>query len=176
MKKVSDILKQRTDSIVNTQLEDNYGLFLFNYSGVPSADLTRLRRDLKGVGARLFVTKNSFVNAVLKKSKYGKDVTSLVVGPTALIFVKDDPVAPSKILTDFAKTHESMQLKGGYLQDKLLDKSSFKILSSIPSRQVLYQQVATGFNAPMSKLAMSLNQIIAKIAYALKAVSDKKGK
>lgn len=176
MKKVSELFKEISDKQLKEDLKLNTGLFLFNYSGVSSADLTHLRRSLKNVGARMFVSKNNFISVALRSINIGKEISEFVSGPTAIVFVKDDPIGPSKILTEFAKNNESIKLKGGYINDKVVQSKDFKILASIPSRQVLYQQVATALNAPVVKLAMSLNQIVAKIAYALKAVSDKKQK
>lgn len=176
MKKVGDIFKQLTDKQLKDNLENNEGLFLFKYTGVASADLTKLRSSLKSVNAKMFVTKNSFINLALKSINKGKEVLDFIDGPTALIFVKDNPVGASKLLTDFVKTHEAAALRGGYLNEKVINPQDFKILANIPSRQVLYQQVAVAINGPVAKLAMSLNQILSKIAYALKAVSEKKGK
>ncbi|MDD5292190.1 MAG: 50S ribosomal protein L10 [Candidatus Omnitrophica bacterium] len=176
MKKIGDIFKQLTDKQLKDDLEINEGLFLFKYTGVTSADLTQLRRNLKGVNAKMLVTKNSFIGLALKSINKGKDVLDFIDGPTALIFVKDDPLGASKVLTDFVKTHETAVLRGGYLNEKVINPQDFKVLSSITSIQVLYQQIVVAFNAPVSKLAMSLNQVVSKIAYALKAVSEKKEK
>lgn len=176
MKKVSELFKEIADKQLKENLGLNSGLFLFNYSGVSSANLTQLRRDLKNAGARMFVTKNNFTNVALRSINIGKELSEFINGPTALVFVKDDPVGPSKILAEFAKNNDSIKLKGGYIHDKIVQSKDFKILASIPSRQVLYQQVAMAFNAPIAKLATSLNQIIVKVAYALKAISDKKQK
>jgi large subunit ribosomal protein L10 len=174
MKKISEILKEKSDSKLKEDLKLNAGLFFIKYSGVSSANLTQLRRNLKNAGARMFVTKNNFISVALKTINIGKDIAEFVNGPVALIFVKDDPVAPSKVLTDFAKSNSAVELKGGYIKDRVIRLQDFKVIANIPSRQVLYQRVATSFNSPISKLAMSLNQILAKLAYALKAVSDKK--
>lgn len=176
MKKISDIFKELIDKQLKEYLNINEGLFLFKYAGVTSADLTQLRRDLKNINAKMLVAKNSFSNLALKAINKGKEILDFIEGPTALIFVKDDPIGVSKVLAGFAKTHATVVLKGGYVNDRIINSQDFKVLASIPSKQALYQQVATAFNAPVSKLAMGLNQVVAKIAYALKAVSDKKGK
>ncbi|MFH1622532.1 MAG: 50S ribosomal protein L10 [Candidatus Omnitrophota bacterium] len=176
MKKVSEIFKEISDKQLKEDLSLNSGLFFINYSGISSADFTQLRRDLRGVGARVFVTKNNFINVALKFNNIGKEATEFVNGPTALVFIKNDPVGPSKVLTEFAKKNDNLELKGGYIFDKVIQKKDFKILANIPPRQILYQQVAIALNGPIAKLATSLNQIIAKIVYALKAVSDKKEK
>lgn len=176
MKKVSDIVKEVSDKQLKKDLINNSNLFLFKYSGISAADLNQLRRDLKNVNAKMFVTKNNFINLSLKVANRNKEVLGFIEGPTALVFVKDDPVAPSKVLTNFAKTHEALILKGGYINDKIIHPQDFKILANIPSKQVLYQQIATAFNGPITNLAISLKQITAKLAYALKSLSEKKEK
>lgn len=176
MKKVSEIFKEESDKILQKDLSNNSGLFFFNYSGVDSTDLSVLRRNLKNCGAKIFITKNSFINLTLKKIDKGKDILDLIDGPTALIFVRDDPIGPSKILTEFAKTHETIKLRGGLINDRLIQAQDFKMLANIPPREVLYQQLATAINGPISKLAVSLNQIVLKLVYALKIVSEKKEK
>lgn len=174
MKKAGDIVREFSDERIQKDARDCSGMFFVGYSGVNSVDLTILRRGLGSFGSQLFVTKNSFINFALKKAKKDKDMAGFVDGPTALIFVHDDPVGPAKILTEFVKTHESMKLRGGYLQERLLEPQDFKMLASIPGRTVLYQQLACVLIGPVSKLAMDLNQIITKLCYALKALSDKK--
>lgn len=174
MKKVSEIFKEVSDRQLKEELRSNSGLFLFKYSGVSSAELTRLRRDLRSAKARMFVTKNNFVALALKAINKGKEVLDFIDGPVALVFIGDDPVSPSKVLTDFAKTHEAIQLKGGFVNDRVIYPQEFKVLASIPPRQVLYQQVALVLNGPISKLAINLNQIVVKLACVIKALSDKK--
>lgn len=176
MKKVSDIFKKLSDEQLQKDLSNSPGLFFVGYSGVSSADLTVLRRDLGFLGSRMFITKNSFVNLALKKGNKDKEVFDFVDGPTALVFVDDDPIGPAKILTSFVKSHDSVKLRGGYIRNRLLQAQDFKMLASIPSREVLYQQIAIAFNGPLSKLVMSLNQIVTKLCYALKAISEKKEK
>lgn len=176
MKKVSEIIKKRADERLQKDLESSMGIFLVGCSGVSSADLTALRRDLDSFGARMFVAKNSFMSVALKKAEKDPRVLDFIDGPTALVFISDDPVGSAKALTNFAKSHESMKLRGGYLRDRLLQAQDFKVLANIPPRHVLYQQIAFAFNGPLTKLATSLNQIIVKLCFALKAVGEKKQK
>jgi len=176
MKKVSELFKEISDKQLNEDLRLNSGLFLFKYAGVNSADLTQLRRDLKAVSAKMFVTKNSFINLALKSTGKDKEVLDFIDGPTALVFIKDDPLDTSKILVGFAKKHTSIDLKGGYVEERIVNSQDFKVLASISSKQALYQQIAMALNGSISKLAMGLNQIVAKLVYALKSVSDNKEK
>ena len=176
MKKVGDIVRETSDKQLKKDLSSNSNLFLFKYSGVSAADLNQLRRGLKNVKAKMFITKNNFINLSLKTENRNKEILDFIDGPTALVFVKDDPIAPSKVLTDFAKTHETIVLKGGYINDRVIHTQDFKILANIPSKQAIYQQIAVVFNGPITNLAINLKQITAKLAYALKSLSEKREK
>jgi large subunit ribosomal protein L10 len=91
-----------------------------------------------------------------------------------MVFVKDDPIAASKIIVNFIKEHEALQIRGGFMAERVITSGDIKAIAKLSSRQALYSAVASVLNAPIAKLAMSLNQIIAKLAYALKAVAEKK--
>jgi len=179
MKKVSQIFKETVDSQLSQDLKSSSGVFVIGCSGIGSAVLTDLRKNLKSIGSKLFITKNKFSSLAFKNSLDStivQDVTKFLNGPVGLIFVKDDPVPTCKTLTEFAKTCEKMELKGGYLNQQIINKQDFKAIASIPPRQVLYQQIAMTLNAPIAKLAMSLNQVIGKLAYALNDLINKKQK
>ena len=179
MKKVSTIVKDRIDDKLKDGLKNSLGVLFVGYSGVASSNMSELRKSLKSSGAELFVTKNRFSSLALKNSLASQIADSagkFIDGPVGLVFIKDDPVSVCKMLTEFSKTCTALELKGGYLEEQIIDKQDFKKIASIPSRQVLYQQIATGLNAPIAKLAMSLNQIIASVVYALKGIIDKKNK
>ena len=176
MKRVSEIVKDITDKNLQENINKSEGVFFINYSGVSSADMTALRRNLSVSGSRMVVSKNSYFTNSLKKEQKNEAVTSLISGPTALVFIEDDPVKPVKVLTDFLKTHDSVKLQGGYIRERMLEVQDFKVLASIQSREVLYQQIAIACNGPVTKFATSLKQILAKVCYAVQAVREKKEK
>ena len=74
----------------------------------------------------------------------------------AFVFVKDDLIATSKVIMRFAKEHEALAVRGGFLSDRVLAPADIKLISKLISRQALYQQVASVLNAPVGKLAMSV--------------------
>lgn len=172
--KIGELYRNLVTLELKKRLAASSDVILLNYHKLRSAEMTQLRKDLKGAGASILVTKNSFARKVFDEVKKPAEVLTYLDGPMAFVFVKDDPAAVSKVLVDFAKTHEAAGIRGGLMSERVLTLEDIKRLSSIPSRHVLYGQVASALNAPIGKLAMSLNQIVAKLAYALKAVSDKK--
>ncbi|MFA5038898.1 MAG: 50S ribosomal protein L10 [Candidatus Omnitrophota bacterium] len=172
--KIGEMYRNLVASELSRRLSRSTDVFLVNYHKLTSAEMTLLRKNLKDVGASVLVTKNSFMRKAFEQAKKPSDALGLVDGPMAMIFVKDDPIATSKILADFAKQHEALSLCGGFMMDRILSKEDVAFVSKLPSRQGLYQQVASALNAPIGALAMSLNQVLAKLAYALNAVKDKK--
>ncbi len=175
-KKIGEIYRDLVSGELKRRLESSDDVFMFNYHKIKSADMCSLRKNLKSAGASVLVTKNSFMKKAFETANKPADLSGLVDGPMALVFVKDDPIAVSKVLMDFVKTHEDLGVKGGFMSDRLLSGDDIKKISKLASMQAVYTQVASVLNAPVSKLATSLNQITAKLVHALNAVKDKKGK
>jgi len=173
-KRIGEIYRNLVGLEIRRRLDHAQDIFLLNYQKMSSAEMTQLRKDLKTVGASVLVVKNSFMRKAFEETKKPADAVRLVDGPMAMVFVKDDPIATSKVLVNFAKQHEALKLCGGFMSERVLNKADLNFISKLPSRQGLYQQVASALNAPISKLAMGLNQIVTKLAYALNAVKDQK--
>lgn len=172
--KIGEMYRNLVAGELKRRLSASNDVFLLNYRKLTSAEMTDLRKSLKTTGSSVLVTKNSFIKKAFEQAKKPEPALSLVDGPVALVFVKDDPIAVSKILMDFAKSHEALVLRGGFMSERIISKDDLGFISKLGSRQALYQQVASALNAPMGALAMSLNQVLSKLVYALQAVKDKK--
>jgi large subunit ribosomal protein L10 len=174
IKKIGSLYRDMVSLELKRRLSECSDVFLINYQKIKSAEMTLLRKNLKSSGANILVTKNSFMRKVLEESRKPSPAISMVDGPMALVFVKSDPIAASKVLVNFLKDHEALQIKGGFLAERVISLDDIKLIAKLTSKQALHQQVACVLQAPVSKLAMTLNQIVTKLAYVLKAVSDKK--
>jgi len=97
-------------------------------------------------------------------------------GPNAIALSYDDPVAPAKVLTDFAKENEKLEIKIGVMDGKVLDLDAIKALSSLPSREVLLAQVLSAMNGVPTAMVRVLNAVPQKLMYALLAVKEQKEK
>jgi len=174
VKKVGVLYRELVTSLVKRRLEESADVLLVNFEKLKSAEVSDLRKVLKGSGGNLLVVKNSFMRRVFDETKRPAESQGLLDGPTGMVFVKEDPITVSKALVDFAKTHEALTIRGGFMSDRMVSKADVKTMAGLGSRQAVYQQIAGVLNAPMSQLAQGLNQIVTKLAYALKAVGDKK--
>ena len=173
-KKIGELYRDLVTMDLRRRLNACSDVLLLNFQKLKSAEMTQLRKSLRSAGASVLVTKNTFVRKVFEEAKKPAAAVTQVDGQTAMVFVKDDPVAVSRVVVNFAKEHEALQIRGGFLAERVLTLEDIKVIAKLPTREVLYAQVASALQAPIGKLARGLNQIILKLVYALKAVSDKK--
>lgn len=173
MKKIGLVIKETSENRIKSTLKESDAILVIKYSGLSSPDLSALRQNLKGSNATLFVVKNTVAKRALKDSGLELLVGS-IQDPCGLVFVKDEPVAASRILCAFLKDHERLCLEGGVLKDKLLNKKDIEFMARLPSKEVLRLQLVMTLNSPISGLAIALNQILAKFVYCLDQIMQKK--
>ncbi|MFH1128278.1 MAG: 50S ribosomal protein L10 [Candidatus Omnitrophota bacterium] len=173
MKKIGLVVKEVSENKIKENLKGSDSFFVLGYSGLSSPDITTLRQSLKGAKSNLFVVKNSVARRALKSSGL-ELIIKAVEGPCGFVFIKEEPVEASKILCNFKKDHDKLQLEGGLLKDKLLDKSGIEALAKLPSKEVLRAQVVGTLNAPISGLVIVLNQVLKKFVICLDQIKQKK--
>lgn len=175
MKKIGLLVKETSKDRIKDTLKESQSVFIIRYSGLSSPDITTLRQSLKGANTSIFVIKNSVARRALLDSGL-ESLSKVVDGPCGFVFVKGDPIATSRILCDFSKNHEPLRLQGGFLRDKILEEKDIQALSRLPAREVLLTQIVIALNSPISKLAMTLNQVLRNFVYCLDQIKQKKEK
>ncbi|MFH0826907.1 MAG: 50S ribosomal protein L10 [Candidatus Omnitrophota bacterium] len=173
MKKLGIIFKEASENRIKNYLKESHAVIILKYSGLSSPDLSALRQNLKNSNAALFVVKNSIACRALASVGLEPLVKS-IEGPCGMVFVKEEPVAISKVLCNFSKEHQQLKLEGGLLNDKLLEVKDIEFMSKLPSKEALRAQVVMTLNAPISGLVMALNQILSKFVYCLDQIKQKK--
>ena len=144
-------------------------LLLVNYRGLTVADANELRGRLSQVGEgslRYRVAKNNLVRRAIE----GTDVAGVetyLSGPTALAISYDEPAALAKTLVDYAKDHEALEIKGGWVEGELVDLVAIKQLASLPSREELRGMLAGTLQAPLRNLAGTLQALLGHVRNAL---------
>ncbi len=145
---------------------------LTEYRGLSVAELQELRRSL-GESAKYAVVKNTLTKIAAKEAGV-EQLTELLVGPSAIAFVRGDPVEAAKGLRDFARAHPSLVIKGGVLDGKPLSADEIRRLADLESREVLLaklagamkagpQQAASLFVAPLSQMARLIEALRQKV-------------
>ena len=109
---------------------------LVNYSGITVEEDTKLRADLRKAGVEYKVMKNSLTGRACDMVGYG-DMKAHLEGMTALAISAEDPIAPAKILKEYADKVESFEIKAGFIDGGVVDAAAVLALASIPSKEVL---------------------------------------
>jgi large subunit ribosomal protein L10 len=169
MEKIGTIYRKDMQETLKKALSKSSCAFLMCYSGVKSADMGELRKELKQLGASVFVTRNTLAKITLQDIKLEK-ISDFLEGPTAFIYSDADAAVVAKTLHRFSQTHESVRLRGGFLKESILDDKQFKELASLPSREVLYAKLLGTLNAPLNNLVFILNNSISKLLYIFKEI------
>lgn len=148
-------------------------IVITDYRGLNVEQVTELRRRLREAGVEYKVLKNTMVRFAAKE--VGIDgLDSVLEGPTAVAFGISDAVAPAKILTEFAKGNDKLQIKAGVLDKKVISAANVQALADIPPREVLLSMVLRGMQGPISGMVNVLQGNIRNLVYVLAAIQEKK--
>jgi large subunit ribosomal protein L10 len=158
---------------VRERISGSAASLLTEYRGLTVKDLQNLRTQLDGAGAELKIYKNTLVRFAAHDLGI-QALDELLVGPTAIAFAKVDAAAAAKVLRDFSRTNPLLVVKGGLLDDKVVDAAATKALADLPSRDVLLSQIAGLFAAPMAQMANLLEALPRSFAYGVQALIEKK--
>ena len=148
-------------------------VIITDYKCLDVATINQLRGKLKEENIEYQVVKNT----LLTRASAETDVDLIkehFIGPSAVALSYDDPVAPAKIIMDFAKEHEALEVKVGVMNGKTLDAGQIKALSILPSREELLAKFLSVLNGVPTSLVRTLSEIPKKMIYVVLAVKDQK--
>jgi len=171
------LLKLEQKKALVEELHDSFQkaavMILTDYKGLTVDQINGLRRKLKDAGVEMRVVKNTLLRRAVRDTDM-EAVSDYFKGPTAVVIGYDDPVAPAKILSDFAKENDKLEIKAGVMGGGLLDRDRIIALAKLPSREELLAQLLSVLNGVPTSLVRALNGIPAKLVYALSAIKEQK--
>jgi len=149
------------------------GFVLCNNKGLTLAQATSLRKKMRDSKVTVKVIKNTLLRKAMEKAGQNPDPVKHLLNYETVVAVGEDPVTPAKLLLEFAKTNDKLEIKGGYLDGKALDKSGVEALSKLPGKNELIARMLGSMMAPAQNLVYALNQTVAKVVYATDAYKRK---
>lgn len=155
------------------ELERSNGTVLAHYSGLSVQQLQSLRRSL-GETARFRVAKNTLTRLAVREAGLAAELESLLEGPSALTFLKGDPVVAAKALRDFARDHPALVIKGGYIEGRALSPQEIGQLADLESREVLLSKLAGAMKASTQRAASAFNAPLTQAAQLAEALRNKR--
>ena len=156
--KVLNEKKQAVAELVE-KLKNAASGVIVDYRGLTVADDTALRAKLREANVDYKVIKNTFCKFAIKEVNL-EELDPVFNGPTAIAMSTDDPIAPAKIISDFAKTNEALEIKSGFMDGAVLSINEIKSLAATPSRETLLATILSSLNAPASNLVRTLQAIV----------------
>ena len=147
---------------VAEQFKNASSVVVVDYLGITVEEATNLRAELRKARVQFAVVKNSILSRAAKEAGL-EGMDDIFKGPSAVAFSNDDVVAPAKILADFAKKVEALEIKAGVVEGKVSSKEEIEALAKLPSREGLLSMLLSVLQAPVRNTAL-----------AIKAVADQK--
>lgn len=168
MKEVKQVI---IDEILN-RINESPFLLVADYSGMTVPQFEELRKQLKGIGAKFQVTKNSLVKRAADSAEYPEGLAEFLSGQTAVVTGESDVCGAAKALKTFEKENGKPGLRGGVLDGELLDEGKVRALADLPAKEVLQAQLLGVLNMPAQQLVTVLDQPGASLARVMQAKAD----
>lgn len=144
---------------LTSKIQGATSVVFVNYSGITVAQDTELRRQFREANVEYTVVKNTLTRLATHKAGYA-EFDELLNGTTSMACTTGDPIAPARIVCEFAKKNKDvLQIKGGFVEGKVLSIEELKSFGELPSKDALIAQVLGTFLAPITSLAFVLDQI-----------------
>lgn len=155
-------LKKQIVAEIADKFRASKSTVIVDYRGLNVAEITELRKRLREAGVEFKVYKNTLTRRALAEVGL-EGLNDVFTGPNAIAFSNEDVVAPAKILSEFAKEHEALEIKAGVIEGNIATIEEINALAKLPSREGLLSMLLSVLQAPIRNFAL-----------ATKAVADQK--
>ena len=150
--------KKAVVEALSNKIKESSSVVFVDYKGITVAQDTELRKQFREAEVEYTVVKNTLTNFAAKENGYNFD--EILNGTTAMASTTGDPIAPARIVCEFAKKNKlSISIKGGIVEGSVLTAQQLNGFGELPSKNALVAQVLGTFLAPISSLAFVLDQI-----------------
>ncbi len=156
--KVLDEKKQIVAGLTEQLKNAVSGVFV-DYCGLTVEQDTQLRNKLRAAGVEYKVVKNTLTRLAVDAVGFN-ELDPVLNGPTAIAVSMTDEVAPAKVIADFAKDNEKLEIKSGFLDGRVMSIDEVKTLAATPNRETLIAKIMGSLNAPTSKLVRTLQALV----------------
>lgn len=166
--------KQAVVAEISAQLAKAQAVVLAEYRSLQVAEMTELRRKARTSGVYLRVLKNTLARRAVADTPF-RGLVDKMVGPLAY-GISADPVAAAKVLHEYARSNEKFVIRAGAMPNVVMSPKEVADLAGMPSRQELLATLVATMQAPLAKLARTLNEVPGKFVRTVAAVRDQKEK
>lgn len=150
--------KKKIVAEIAEKLKASKATILVDYRGLDVAAVTELRKQLREAGVEFKVYKNTLVRRATVETNL-TEIDEHLVGPTAIAFSNEDVVAPAKVLNNFAKENEALEIKSGIIEGNVVSIDEIKELAELPSREGLLAMLLSVLQAPVRNFALAVKAV-----------------
>ena len=165
--------KEKAVEEIVEKFNQSTGVYLTDYKGLDVEEITDLRNKLREANVEFKVVKNTLARLSVNKVGY-EGLLPYLTGPTAMAFALADPVAGAKILSEFAKKNDKLQIKAGLFDGVVYDEKRVKEIAQLPSKEEIYAQTVGMVVAPLRGLVNVLNGTVASLVNVLDQIKEQK--
>ncbi len=150
--------KKQVVSEVAAKLRDSKSTVVVDYRGLNVAEVTELRKQLREAGVEFKVYKNTLTRRAAEEAGL-VGLNESLTGPNAIAFSMEDVIAPAKVINDFAKKHEALEIKAGVIEGNVATVEEVKALAELPSREGLLSMLLSVLQAPIRNFALATKAV-----------------
>lgn len=154
-------LKQPVVEEISASIKDAQSVVLVDYRGLTVEQDTQLRKNLREAGVTYKVYKNTMMNFAFKGTEF-EGLSEYLEGPSAVAISTEDATAPARVLAQFAKTANKLEIKGGVVEGTVYDAKGIAGIANIPSRNELISKLLGSLQSPITNFARVMNQLAEK--------------
>lgn len=144
-----------------------------DYRGLTVSEMTELRKNARSNGVLMRVYRNTLARRAIEGTPFAC-LHEVLVGPMVLLFSPEEPGTAARLLRDFIKKHEALEVRGLVLSGELLGAEQLKSVASLPSREEALTQLAAVIQAPITKFVRTLNEPVAQAVRVMGRVRDQR--
>ncbi len=165
--------KQAIVAEVNETANKALSAVMADYRGVSVDEMTSLRQQARDAGVHVKVIRNTLAKRAFEGTEF-ECLNEALLGPNILAFSIEDPGAGARVFKDFAKDNESFEIKALSVGGKMLPPEQIDVLAKLPSREQALAMLLSVMQAPITKLARTLNDVPGRVTRVVAAVRDQK--
>ena len=165
--------KKQIVSEVNKAASSALSAVLADYRGVDVADMTALRKNARENKVYLRVVRNTLLKRAIAETEL-ECIQEVLSGPTILALSNEDPGAPARVMKDFAEENDEFEIKALSVGGKLLEASQIDVLAKLPTLDQARSVLMSVMLAPVTKLALLMNEVPSQVTRAVAAVREQK--
>lgn len=163
--------KEELVASISKKIADSKAMVFVDYRGLTVEDMTEIRRELRAKNVELKVMKHSLFEIAAKQVGAEVEMGTLANHPVAIAFGQDE-VEPAKVIYEFSKKHENLEMIGGAISGKSIEMSELKALAMMPSREEMYARIVGSLASPLRGIASVLQGNLRGLVSVLSQISE----